>query len=490
MTIRYFCDAPDRWRPEIEHAIAVLTEGVGYPAERVASPATAHIAYAPARPGGLPDRGLWIAADTIDDWNNGRFEVGRLADVPCFYHQRRPGESPAAGPTIAGDIVYSTYLLVTGAAERDAPRDACGSLVAEGWCLAQAGVLESPCVASYCAWLRGLLCHSFPELPPPAPLWPEGKQYAVVLSHDVDCPYSATPPRQAARQLADSLWQGVGSSLWNAARLVRSLAQLPGSALLAGRDPNFGFSWWLDAERRLAARSAFYVAVERNTDRQGHPNDVGYDARSKAMRRALLRAADAGWEVGLHASINARLGPARIGEQVERLERLLPGHRVRGCRHHYWALDPELPERTLWQHAAAGLQYDSSFGLNDAAGYRRGMCWPFTPYDRQRRAPLPILEIPPTLMDGAIFCQPLTPGEGQRRVRRHIDATFAAGGAVVLDWHVEQANPRRLAGAGPALVEALSQLAADDRIYWASPARLADWWTERRVRIAAGAHAA
>lgn len=486
MKIRLFCDAPERWRPEIEHALAVLMEGVGCPAEWVPSPTTAHVAYAAARPCGFPDQGIWIVADAVSDWNGGEFRVGELAGLPCFYQGRGPRGASSAGPMIDGDIVYSTYLLISGAAESDAPRDAWGSLVAEGWRLKRAGVLESPCVASYCARLRELMRHSFPDACRPVPLWPEGKEYAVVLSHDVDCPYGSTPPRLAARQLVEAVRRGqVAGSLWSVARLGRSLAQLPRSVACPGWDRNFGFSRWLEVERSLAARSAFYVAVERNSDRQGHPNDVAYDVRSKAMRQALTRVIDAGWEVGLHASINARRSPERVGQQVHLLEEILPGYRVKGCRHHYWAMDPELPERTLWHHAAAGLQYDSSFGLNDAAGYRRGMCWPFTPYDRQRRMPVPILEIPPTLMDGAIFCHNVTGEEGKRRVREHVAATFAAGGAVVLDWHVEQANPRRLGGAGPALIETLSELAADHRIYWASPGQAAAWWTDRRQRIAA-----
>jgi peptidoglycan/xylan/chitin deacetylase (PgdA/CDA1 family) len=334
--------------------------------------------------------------------------------------------------------------------------------------------------------LRERLERGFPALLAPVPVWPEGKQYAIVLSHDVDCPFGPMSPRQVVQQWAESWRHGVGETFRNCARLARSLAQLPGSTLCPQRDPNFGFARWMEVERGLGTRSAFYVATEQNSDLQGHPHDVSYDVRSKVMRRALSRAVAAGWEIGLHASINARLSPERIAQQVQRLERALPGCRVRGCRHHYWALDSEYPERTLRDQAAAGLEYDTSLGLNDAAGYRRGMCWPFTPYDRHGREPLPLLEIPPTLMDGAIFGPPGTSERGRRQLQVHLSTTFAAGGAAVLDWHVEQANPRRLGGAGPALVEALMELAKDERVYWASPAQIADWWVRRRKRIAVG----
>jgi hypothetical protein len=227
------------------------------------------------------------------------------------------------------------------------------------------------------------------------------------------------------------------------------------------------------------------VAVVSSADRGSCKDDVDYDYRDDAIVNAMRECIDTGFEIGLHASINAKQDPKRMTRERELLESVLDGYRLRGVRHHYWSMESQFPERTLRSHADAGFSYDSSFGLNDAPGFRRGACWPFTPFDRERAEALPILEVPPTLMDGAIFSNPIAPQDGCEQIRRHIRSIADAGGAVVLDWHLEQLNPGRLHGAGPALQQVLLEFVGDSEVFWASPAKIDDWWRERRKQIAA-----
>ena len=111
------------------------------------------------------------------------------------------------------------------------------------------------------------------------------------------------------------------------------------------------------------------------------------------------------------------------------------------------------------------------------------MIWPYFPFDHERGERVPLLQIPPTLMDGGIFYHEVTPQEGLRQIRDHFREVFYVGGAVVLDWHLEQLNPARLRGAGPVLARMLGELAHDGDIFWASPLQLAKWWQERRRQI-------
>ena len=162
------------------------------------------------------------------------------------------------------------------------------------------------------------------------------------------------------------------------------------------------------------------------------------------------------------------------------LESVGLGYRIRGIPHHYWSMDTDLPEATLWYHAQAGFVYDSSLGLNDAAGFRRGIAWPFYPFLREKATVVPIREIQPTLMDGNTFYEHKSEQEALGELRSHIRQAFDDGAAIVLDWHLEQLNPARLHAAGPALLKALAELRDDPRIYWVSPGQLSDWWLERR----------
>ena len=74
------------------------------------------------------------------------------------------------------------------------------------------------------------------------------------------------------------------------------------------------------------------------------------------------------------------------------------GAPVRSARHHWWALGCP-PDATLAAHAAAGIRVDCSLGFNDRIGFRRGIAYPFRPFDRNRRQPIPVWELPTAAMD-------------------------------------------------------------------------------------------
>ncbi len=114
------------------------------------------------------------------------------------------------------------------------------------------------------------------------------------------------------------------------------------------------------------------VAVRSSAESGAHPADVVYDAADPEIVRAMQESIEAGWEIGLHASINCAHDPGRFSEEKAILERLI-GHPVRGVRHHYWNLGNGLEQDTWLSHKGVGLDYDSSLGANDSAGFRRGL---------------------------------------------------------------------------------------------------------------------
>lgn len=485
MIARYFMPAADERREaQARYAVELLFEGAGLPCRRTHDAARADLIYAPELPAGARADALWIRAEPSGDWDEASAEVGRLGNVPCLYRNARPEAGDGSGRVVAADLIFSTYALATGALERAQPRDDWGVPLFAGSFLERGGLLGVPAVALYSNLIADRLRRLRGGAFEPVPRWPAGKRYCVVMSHDVDTPFTRKAPRYFLRRARTNLARRAGARAYDDLVLwyltVRDGLRDP---LPPERDPNFRLRDWIEFERTIPTASCFYVAVVTSADREGAEYDVTYDFRCRAMRDALRRAVSEGFEVGLHASINAKDDPARFRAQKLALEDALGGHAVRGLRHHYWALDTDAPERTLRAHAEAGFEYDTSFGINDATGFRRGMAWPFRPFDRARREAVPLLEVPPTLMDGAIFYREVAAGEGGRLIREHFAQVSACGGAAVLDWHAEQMNPDRLNGAGPALVSVLTELAADTDIYWASPAQLAEWWRERRALL-------
>jgi hypothetical protein len=436
-----------------EYALRLLLDGIGIAARRVASAAEADLVYARERPAELAPPALWIRQSPVSDWSHPK---------------------PAQIDELTEDVVFATYTVVTGAFEQGHPRDAWGVPVGNGNALA-ASVWRRPLAAVYCDRLRRALEECRGAELRPQPQWPGGKRYAVIVSHDVDVPFTRAPWSFYGRRLARNVAR-------RAPRAAVRGARLPDPA----DDPNFCFPAWAELESSVGARSCFYVAVTSSADPLGSAYDVDYDYRHPAIVRALHDALERGCEIGLHASINAHRIDGRIAEERALLERILHNHPVEGVRHHYWALDPEHPEATLDAHAKAGFVYDSSLGLNDTPGFRRGMVWPFTPFDPRQEREVVLLEVPPTLMDGAVFYRSVTAEEGRRRIEGHVDAVKAAGGAAVFDWHLEQLNPSRLHGAGGALADVLRSLAGDSDVHWTTPIEAARWWRERRARIESG----
>ena len=466
MPIRYALEVEPGVEARADYAVGLLLDGIGLAGRRVATTGEADLVYAAERPAELAPQALWIPRAPVADWGHPpRAQIDELTD----------------------DLVLATYAVVTGAFEQDQPRDAWGVPVAKGNALA--GTLwRRPLVAVYCDRLQRALERCRGGELRPEPRWPGGKKYAVVVSHDVDVPFTRAPWSFYGRRLARNVSQRAPRAAVRGLLQTVKVAAVTRAASLPDPDgdPNFCFADWEELESSVGARSCFYVAVTSSADPLGAAVDVNYDFRHPAMVRALHDALERGCEVGLHASINAHRIDGRIAEERALLERVLDNYRVEGVRHHYWALDPENPEGTLDAHARAGFLYDSSLGLNDTPGFRRGMVWPFAPFDRRRGREVPLLEVPPTLMDGAVFYRAVSAEEGRRRIDSHVDAVKAVGGAVVLDWHLEQLNPARLHGAGAALADALRALAGDSEAHWTTPVEAARWWRERRRRIGSG----
>jgi hypothetical protein len=462
------------------NVLDVLCDGLGIAYREVWTTAEADLVYSVRPPSDLPSRAIWITRTPT--WKltgqTGASDCGLLPAgaslSEAFASARRDLLKLSDGAIqVRTDIIALTDHVISGRAERLLTRNAFGVPRVSGpggeW-MGRAVISELIEALATSVALR------FSGFQDRIERWPAGASAALLLTHDVDRPHrrptAAYYRQRIARDLSD---RAPKAALRAMAGWARARVQF-GAEMSPSEDPNFGFNHWRSLERGLGGRGCFYVAVRSSAERGAHPADVAYDASSPAMADAMRKMIEAGWEIGLHASIHAASDPGRFGEEKARLEKILGGHPVRGVRHHYWALDPANPEETWRRQWQAGFAYDSSLGTNDGAGFRRGLAWPLMTGQNQ------VLQVPPTLMDGGIFYDQPTQAEGESAIRRHLSAVFALGGAAVLDWHLEQSNPDRLSGAGPALDEALSLVRSRSDIWIATPSDVAEWWSERASR--------
>ncbi|MEW5915005.1 MAG: GNAT family N-acetyltransferase [Gemmatimonadota bacterium] len=322
------------------------------------------------------------------------------------------------------DIVRSCFWLLTGTRERSYSKDRHGSATLTGSFLDRHGMLARPLVSQYAAFLRAFFTRS--GLAPRALPWTGTTSGAFVFSHDVDYP-------QMIRWIEAIRLTGTQG--------VRGLRRVGG--VLSGANNFWKFADWIEFERALGARAAFFFSARRGSLWQyatGTP-DCFYDVRSAEFRTLFHQLRDEGCEIGLHTSYNAYQSTDVMAAERDVL-REVSGAAIHGNRHHYFRLNPPAPHETLAKHEALGFTYDSSLAYAYYAGFRRGVCHPFHVFHPVERRELGILQIPVAWMDDH-FDRRLT-------INRITDPeNFAAGlldvvrqthGVAVVDYHVRGMN--------------------------------------------------
>ena len=243
--------------------------------------------------------------------------------------------------------------------------------------------------------------------------FPENQTFAVCLTHDVDDIY---PP--FSHSLLSSAYSFKRLNFKDSANQL--LWKLKG----INYSPYLNFSKIMDIEASFEAKSSFYFITS-----EVDPIRFRYDIED--IEHHLGDILDRGGEVGLHGGYYSYDNPEKIKKEKQRLEAVL-GKKVIGFRNHY--LRFKTPDS--WEILTdTGFNYDSTFGYYDCAGFRNGMCHPFSPYNLDTGKEIDILEIPLVVMDVALFATSKSFEEAWERTKNLIDTTASFNGVITLLWH-------------------------------------------------------
>jgi hypothetical protein len=249
--------------------------------------------------------------------------------------------------------------------------------------------------------------------------YPEGKKFAVCLTHDVDNIY------------ANSI-----QTLYRVGKLLRKAKieeALVRARLLGGRRNKKwslfpGIQEIIDLERKYTAKSSFYfMAIDKNDDEFGE-----FNYNLMPFRDELKAIVKQGWEIGLHGSRKAYNNLSEMKKEKERLELIL-NESVVGYRNH--GLHFKMPN--TWDYLAeAGFKYDSTLGYVDMVGFRNGMCHPYYPYNMNTNETMSVLEIPLIVMDGTLFNNlQLDINAAWKITKILIDVVRENKGVITINWH-------------------------------------------------------
>jgi len=337
-----------------------------------------------------------------------------------------------------------------------------------------------PTLELHIAVLRELISGcgiSLVEIPPV----PDGYEFIVCLTHDVDhpsiCPHKwdHTAIGFLYRAVFGSLRNFIGGRISARDLLTNWEAALKLPFVYLGLADDF---WRHFAERYLAIEegvpSTFFVIPF-----QGRPGKSGnhgvaklrsakYGAEDVADSIRKLRAA--GCEVALHG-IDAWVDGAAAEEELAEIRRLTGASDI-GVRMH-WLFYGEQSPLILEQARAA---YDSTVGYNETVGYRAGTTQAYKPFGTKH-----LLELPLHIMDTALFYPAhlgLTPQQAEPYLQRMTEDVVRFGGCLTINWHDRSVAPERLWGATYRhLLQDLKRRGA----WFATAGQAASWFRKRRA---------
>ena len=352
------------------------------------------------------------------------------------------------------------------------------------YCAAQRrGQLYLPWLDNYIKNLRDELQKKY-QLDKFEPLWPNGKNFAICLTHDVDEVTHCASWRRVIRPL----WRNIRSSQANYQDIVYSIFVSLGRLYRRlghwGKDELWHYEEWLELEDRYGFKSTFFffpsdVTYPHPLDCTYHFNDiVYYKNRKMKVGKMMKEISEAGWEIGLHSSYcSATMLPLLI-EQRSRLEDEV-GQSVKSIRNHYLRYEAKITPRL---QAMAGLQADSTQGFNRSIGFRAGTSFPYWCWDYEEDKALPVLEIPLHIMDVALFSSNGLEYDkyyATEHINQLMDEVQKVGGCLTLNWHPNYINNDIWMD----VYKALLAEAAKRNAWGCSVGQLHNWWTKREKSI-------
>ena len=364
------------------------------------------------------------------------------------------------------DIIFSCFYLLTGVDEKNIERNKWDQHNIKDSILHKFNTLHRPIVNEYANFLKQLFIGKFDFIP----LWPENKQAALVLSHDVDYPEMIR-----SIELLRYLYKNKLKSK------RKSIADI-----ISGKETFWQFQNYMMIEKKYNVRSAFYFcSFKGNLARYFiTATDTFYDIRKSNFIQLAQELKSEGFEIGLHSSYLAYQSKKQFLTEVNKLKETFNLNEV-GHRHHYWHTNPENPSETCQLHHECGLSYDSSISFEQHSGFRYSICTPYRLWHNGKNKSLDILQLPPTLMDDHLFGYKHLSNfrSYQENIDSLIDAILMNNGLFVANFHDRILNDTFFPNWGSSYEYLLNQIQKTNKFHIDTPMNINNYWKEREIKI-------
>ena len=227
-------------------------------------------------------------------------------------------------------------------------------------------------------------------------LWPglkrRPREFRVVPSHDIDWPsefWGVSPKKKVRASLQSLKNDGLRNQFER--NLQRWFYPRRGWSL----DPFDSINWILEESEKQGAKSAFYY-IPKKTD----PRDTAMSLTEPQVENQWQTIASRGHELGVHPGYQTYSSETEMRKSVEafrgQMDKLKVSQSRLGSRQHFLRWKSTKTARIL---ADCKIDYDSSLGFAQFAGFRTGLCYEFPLYDLESRKELSLREKPLLVMD-------------------------------------------------------------------------------------------
>jgi len=294
------------------------------------------------------------------------------------------------------------------------------------------------------------------------PFWPNGKKFALCLTHDVD------EVRKTYQYFTRSI-QHIGRLEFSRAFYhIKSFF----TDKIYRRNPYWTFEKIMKLEKDLGVKSTFFFLQEDGKVDILRPETWKHYARrykfsNLEIIKIINKLHHAGWEIGLHGSYYSYKDPEKLRKDKNELEEIL-NTKIHGIRQHH--LNLEIPE-TWHHHEKIGLEYDTSLGFNNCLGFRWGTCFPFYPFDSSAKKPLSVLEVPLIIMDINL----LKIKDANKEIYNIIDTIKKQSGLLTILWHHTVFNDDEYPGLSKKYEEIIN-LCKEKNAWITTANEINKWW--------------
>jgi len=284
------------------------------------------------------------------------------------------------------------------------------------------------------------------------PVWPNGKKFAVCITHDIDFLFSKNSLKHS---IANIICKPTPSSF---------------EKLLHRRfkDERYRIERLIDYFLEKEIRTSFYFLSLKDTD-----TDFNYYLDE--IQDSLKKLIDNGFEIGLHGGLNTAFQNEALMKQEKNLLEKTIRKEVSGYRSQW--LRFSLPE-TIHHLEKNDFIYDTTLAYPDMPGFRNGMCYPFNILIKDQTEFRSLVELPLNFMDvtGSSYLS-IGMVDYQKMAIDMIDKVEACNGVFTILWH-----NNNFQGEIFQLMDQIIDYLVKKDVWFGTSSEIVSWWKNSNLQ--------